>query len=110
MSNIGPTGKESGVGWSSDTVEREIIGLLQDMTVDWDNEFSGSIDGETRLVADLGFTSIDVVQLAVAIEELFEQQRLPFQVLLMTSDGRYVEDVSVAELTDFVTRQLNREA
>jgi len=31
-------------------------------------------------------------------------------VLLMTSDGRYVEDVSVAELTDFVTRQLNREA
>jgi len=65
MSNIGPTGKESGVGWSSDTVEREIIGLLQDMTVDWDNEFSGSIDGETRLVADLGFTSIDVVQLAV---------------------------------------------
>ena len=95
---------------SRDTVEKEIIDLLEDMTVDWDNDFSGSIDGETLLVADLGFTSIDIVQLAVAIEQLFEQQRLPFQVLLVTSDGRYVEDVSVAELTDFVTRQLNSEA
>jgi acyl carrier protein len=110
MPDKGTTSRRDGVDRSRDTVEKEIIDLLEDMTVDWDNDFSGSIDGETLLVADLGFTSIDIVQLAVAIEQLFEQQRLPFQVLLMTSDGRYVEDVSVAELTDFVTRQLNSEA
>ncbi len=65
-------------------------------------DFQGPIGAETRLVADLGCYSVDVVQLAIAIEEHFQRRSLPFHKLLMTADGRYVEDVTVQELVDFL--------
>lgn len=77
-----------------------IVGILGGMIADW------GIDGvdvtpETRLVADLEFASVDVIHLAVAIEEHFKKPRMGFQELLM-KDGRYVDDVTVAQLIAFV--------
>jgi acyl carrier protein len=90
---------------SRDAILKDLIGLLQEITSDWDFEFSGPIGGSTRLVGDLAFESIDVVQLVVAIEERYRRRDFPFERLLM-QDGRYVEDVRVAEIADFLARHL----
>jgi acyl carrier protein len=50
--------------------------------------------------------SIDVVGFIVAIEEHYQRQDLPFAKLVMVDD-RYVEDMSLGELADFLHRHLN---
>jgi acyl carrier protein len=88
-----------------DAILQSVIGILEDTTGDWDLEFSGGIRSDTRLIADLAFESIDMVQFVVALEEKFMRRDLPFEKLLMV-DGRYVDDLSVAEVTKFLEDQL----
>ncbi len=88
-----------------DELLRDLLGILGDLTSDWDTEFSGTIGADTRLIADLAFESIDVVQLIVAIEERYRRRDLPFEELLMV-DGRYVEEIRVGELVEFLHRRL----
>jgi len=90
-------------------VLHELILILQDMTSDWDLEFSGGIQPQTGLICDLTFQSIDMVQLLVAIEERFKHRNLPFEKLLMT-DGRYVDELRVQEVVDFLCEHLNTHA
>lgn len=85
---------------------KNIVDILEDMTLDWDMEFDGRIGPNTRLVADLEFESIDVVQFIVAIEERFRCRGLPFEEFLMT-DGRYVDEVRVSDVVGFLDHQLN---
>lgn len=95
---------------SHDDVLRGIVKILEDMLSDWEG-FEGDIGPGTRLVADLACSSVEVVELAVMVEDHFELPELPFQELLMTAEGGYVDDLSVAQLTDFVTRaRLSRSA
>ena len=85
---------------------QDLVRVLEDMTSDWDSEFSGGITPETRLIADLGFESIDVVQLIVAIEERFQKRDMKFEELLM-ENGRYVDELRVGQVVDFLAKQLN---
>jgi len=85
-------------------VQDAIIDILKDMTLEWELDDIGEIGSETQIVEDLGFASVDVIQLVVAIEEHF-QQKLGFNELLM-HDGQYVNDLSVTELVNFVSRKL----
>lgn len=82
-------------------VTADLIAVLEDLTSDWDTGFSGRISMETRLIADLGFESIDVVHLIVTLEERFQRQDLPFENLLMRN-GRYVGDLRVADVSSFL--------
>ncbi|HEY9711774.1 MAG TPA: acyl carrier protein [Oculatellaceae cyanobacterium] len=84
-------------------VQSDIVGILKDITQEWELDFN-DINPETNLVADLGFSSIDIIQLVVAIEEHFKQ-KLGFNELLM-NDGQYVDDLSIEELVSFVSRKL----
>jgi acyl carrier protein len=79
----------------------DIVGILQNMTSDWDVEFSGPIGAETCLVRDLTFESIDIVQLIVAVEEHYGRRDFAFEKLLMV-DGRYVDEIRVGDLVDFL--------
>ena len=83
---------------------QQLITLLQDFTQDWDNEFEGQMDRDTRLLADLGFESIDIIQLVVAIQEDIVKRKLSFDRLLM-KDGRYVDDLSVGQIADYLAAQ-----
>jgi acyl carrier protein len=83
-----------------------VLRILGDMTKDWDTALNGPIGETTSLMTDLGFESIDMVMLIVAIEERFGRKGMPFESLFMI-DGRYVEDVSVRELVDFLHEHLN---
>ncbi len=64
------------------------------------------ITEDTKLVEDLEFDSIDVIQLVVAIETEFNNRSIGFQDLLM-QDGRYVDDLSVREIEAFLTTRLD---
>jgi acyl carrier protein len=90
---------------SSDQLVGQLSELLKDFTQDWDNEFEGEMTRETRLLADLGFESIDIIQLVVAIEQMVRKSKLPFNELLMR-DGRYVDDLSIGQIADFVAGKL----
>jgi acyl carrier protein len=45
------------------------VEMLTDLTSDWDRGLDGPIGAKTRFVDDLGFDSVDDVQVAIAIEE-----------------------------------------
>jgi acyl carrier protein len=90
-----------GSGEDYEAVMRGIVKILEDMLSDWEG-FEGAIGPDTRLVADLACSSVEIVELAVTIEDHFDLPDLPFQDLLMTADGNYVDDLRVAELTEFV--------
>lgn len=63
------------------------------------------IDPETLLYADLGITSIDAIHLMVLLEDQIGRP-MNFQDLAVR-DGRYIDDLSVNELLDFVATSLN---
>lgn len=86
---------------SSDAITAQLITLLDDFTQDWDHEFEGEMNRNTRLFADLGFESIDIIQLAVAIEEDITHRKMAFDKLLM-KDGRYVDDLAIGQIADFI--------
>lgn len=84
-------------------IESELIEILKDITQDWEID-EIEILPSTKIVEDLGFVSIDIIQLVVAIEEHF-QQKLGFNELLM-KNGRYIDDLAVEEIAKFVERKV----
>lgn len=84
-------------------IQSELIELLKEITEDWEID-EIEILPSTKIVEDLGFVSIDIIQLVVAIEEHF-QQKLGFNELLM-KNGRYLDDLGVDEIAQFVERKL----
>jgi len=83
----------------------QVIAILKDIMVDWETDISDDIGPDTSLVEDLYFTSLDVVQLVVAVEKHFDRRDLPFELLLMT-DGRYVDDLTVEQIASFLESNL----
>lgn len=82
----------------------QLIRLLKDFTQDWDQQFDGEMDRNTRLFANLGFESIDIIQLVVAIQEEVAHAAVPFEKLLMR-EGRYVDDLAIGQIADFLAQQ-----
>jgi acyl carrier protein len=90
-------------------IQDAVLQILKDLTADWDTDYAGAIGPDTRLIADLDFESIDVVELVVGLEGRFQRRDLPFEKLLM-QDGRYVEDLTVREVVDFLESELGKRA
>ena len=80
------------------------IGIIKDMTVDWDAD--ATIGNDTDIIGDLGFVSVDIIQLIVAIETHFQRRDFSFDKLLM-QEGRYVDALYVRDIVDFVHRHLD---
>lgn len=83
------------------TVIRTIEGLVQDWEID------EPIDSDTKVVADLGFESVDLIQMIGALEESFRVHRLSLVDMLVV-DGRYVDDLSIAQIADGVSLRLRQ--
>lgn len=90
---------------SKDAVLSHVVDVVRDMVADWDLDHSEAIGPSTRLIEDLAFESIDIVQLVVAIEQKFQRKGLPFEKLFMR-EGDYVDEISVAEIVDFLYTNL----
>lgn len=90
---------------ASDRYVEQLAALLRDFTQDWDSASDDPIVRETLLFADLGFESIDIIQLIVAIQEEIVHRNVPFDTLMM-KDGRYVDDLSVGQIADHLAQQV----
>lgn len=89
---------------ASERYVEQLATLLEDFTQDWDANHEGPITRETKLFADLGFESIDIIQLIVAIQEEVVKKNVPFDTLMM-KEGRYVDDLSVGQIADYLAAQ-----
>ena len=85
------------------TILSTVTMTLESLVQDWD--LDTSIGPATTLVADLGFESIDLIQMVAALEQEFGRPNLPFAELLIV-DGRYIDDLSVSQIADFLTTRL----
>jgi acyl carrier protein len=90
-----------------ETTLATVVAIVNDLTQDWGLEATEPADDKTLLAADLQFTSVDIIQLCVALEECYDR-RFGFQDLLM-KDGSYVGDLSLGRLSAFVDAQLTKE-
>lgn len=88
---------------ANDRYVQQLVVLLEDFTQDWDAGSDAPITRDTRLFADLGFESIDIIQLIVAIQEEVVKRNMPFDTLMM-KDGRYVDDLSVGQIADHLAQ------
>lgn len=90
---------------ASTEIQVKIIKLVEQIVQDWEVDLDESINSDILLVKDLGFASMDFIQLVVSVEEEF-QQKLGFHDLLI-QEGEYVTDLSVGQLVSFVEEKLN---
>lgn len=86
-------------------IENKVIAIATETVADWGLDLPGPITTDTKLIEDLNFELIDIVQFAVAIERAFDHKGLPFEKLFM-KDGAFVDDVTISELTDFLCTEL----
>jgi acyl carrier protein len=86
-------------------IESKVIAVAIDTVADWGLDLSGPITADTRLMEDLNFESIDIVQFAVGIERAFDHKGLPFEKLFI-KDSAFVDDITISELTDFLCTEL----
>jgi len=90
-------------GFSRQTILTSVIATIEQLVQDWD--LGTPVGAATRLVADLGFESIDLIQMVAALEQEFGRPNLPFAELLIVA-GRYVDDLSVGQIADFLSSRL----
>ena len=69
-----------------------------------DREYSGPVGADTRVLADLGLASIDVVVLAERLEQ-FYGRRLAFGPFLAGLRDRGADDLELGDLVEFLRRQ-----
>jgi len=81
-----------------------VIAVAGDITQDWGLDPGMKLGPETLLAADLEFTSIDIIQFCVALDQAYGR-RFGFQDLLM-KEGSYIGDVSLGQFADFIDSRL----
>ena len=81
----------------------KVTATLEELIRDW--EIEEPIGPDTRVVADLGFESIDLIQMVGALEQAFRPRRLSL-VDMLVDDGRYVDDLSVAQIADGIEARI----
>ncbi|WP_292992917.1 acyl carrier protein [Nitrosomonas sp.] len=84
-----------------------VIMIVEDLVQDWELNLDEAISQETFLVNDLNFSSVDIIQLCVALEQNYER-KLEFHELLM-EDGKYVGDLSIQQISIFLESKLKNQ-
>jgi len=92
------------VAFTTEAIEKTLVEIVEDLIQDWGLDLDKGIAGHTKLVADLEFASVDIIQLCVAIEQHYGH-KMGFQDLLM-KDGSYVSDLSIGQIADFLVDRI----
>jgi acyl carrier protein len=85
----------------------DVLRLFDQLADDW--EYSSEITPATLLFSEIGLQSLDVVVLAMSIQERYGQV-LPFPDLFADMGQRGIRDISVGEWVDFVHSHLEHDA
>jgi acyl carrier protein len=89
--------QETSGPWDREEALLTTISTIKTLVQDW--EFDQPIDAQTRVVADLEFESIDLIQMVSALEQAFAIPGMSLVELLIV-DGRYVDDLTIAQIAD----------
>ena len=89
--------------WTHDELRDDVLEILSDKVAKLDSDFSGALTEETRILGDLDFESVTIVELCISIGKHFKK-KLPFQNLVFR-DGEF-QDFSVGQLVTFVKDHL----
>ena len=89
---------------SKEILISEVISVVKDVIKDWDIELENEINGDTGLIEELEFESIDIVRFVVALEQHFECRGVPFEKLFMNSGG-YITELKLFEVAEFLSSQ-----
>ena len=89
--------------WTRDRILADILAILLEKVKKLDADFSGDLNETTRIVGDLNFESVTIVEFCMAIGKHF-RKKLPFQNLVFRN-GRF-QDFSVGDLLAFVENEL----
>lgn len=82
-----------------DQLRADVLEILREKTRKLDSDFSGRLTEETRIVGDLDFESVLVVEFCMAIGKHF-RKKLPFQNLVF-QNGKF-QDFTVGQLLTFL--------
>jgi acyl carrier protein len=88
-----------------DQITADLTKIFNETMGDW--EYSGEITPETRLFADLGLESIDLVALGGAIEEHY-RRTFPFAQWLTQLRDLQVDDIRVKDVIQFLHDNLQQ--
>jgi acyl carrier protein len=100
MENTG-TGRE----WTRDQVRADVLEILREKGRTLGSSLPGSLTEETRIVADLDFESVMIVEFCMAVGKHF-RKKLPFQELVF-QDGQF-QDFTVGQMVTFLEDRLAR--
>ena len=89
--------------WTRERVRADVLDILREKTRTLDVSFSGALTEETRIVEDLDFESVMIVEFCMAVGKHF-RKKLPFQNLVF-QDGQF-QDFTVGQLVTFVEGHL----
>ncbi|MBI4858871.1 MAG: acyl carrier protein [Candidatus Riflebacteria bacterium] len=84
-----------------------IVQLVREATADWDLDLE-DLGPDSKLVADLCFSSVDFVHLVASVEMRYGR-KLQFEKLLIR-DGAYRTELTVGELAQFVDDEYDHES
>jgi acyl carrier protein len=84
--------------------EQAVAAIVEDLVQDWGLDLEQAVGPGTKLVEDLTFESVDIIQLCVALEQHYGR-KLDFQNLLMV-DGSYIGDLSIGQIGGFIDAKL----
>jgi acyl carrier protein len=89
---------------SREAIAMDVMQLLEELASDW--EYAGALTPDTRMLTDMGMESLDLVVLATALQERYEQE-LPFSQFFTELGQRNAGDLTVREWIDFMDTNLN---
>jgi acyl carrier protein len=84
-----------------------MLEILNGVVQDW--EFEGTVGADTRVFADLGFESLDLVILGSKIQEHYGRT-FPYPAFFAEIGQRAVRDITIGEWVDFIDRSLREPA
>ncbi len=89
--------------WTRDQLRTDVLEILRDKSKKLDSNFSGPLTEETRIVGDLDFESVMIVEFCMAVAKHF-RKKLLFQELVF-QNGQF-QDFTVGQLLTFLEAQL----
>ena len=89
-----------------DQIVTAITSAITNITAEW--SLSADVTPDTKLIGELGFTSMDVIDL-FAMLDVALQAKLPYERFVVPAgDGEYRQEMSVAEIAAFVDEYFDR--
>jgi len=89
--------------WTRDQLRADVLEILREKGKKLDPDFAEPLSEETRIVGDLDFESVLIVEFCMAVGKHF-RKKLPFQNLVF-QNGQF-QDFTVGQLLTFLEAQL----